>query len=418
MNQIRYIFIPQSPSKNKFNKLKIKYFPTFSKSMKFCLLGWFFVMNFSLFAQMKLSSVLPLNDRPSMNSNFENSVVLDNDSSGLVYLNYISGDTLMLRRKSETIDQRYFLVLKGFDMENGLEHCLVKKNNRIFVLNRVNNTLHSFDFEGHGSVVKCKKLSETKIQLSKKEKLIRIEKDQRNVYLVSYDFQRRFQKFYLLNSETNAVKLLYSQYNPFVEIFFSDPNVSNYSFYNNKLALTNFYTGNTLIVDLMNSHVDTVKLPYSLNKKSPSYNNLNQLSNQYNKHPTWANYDSLMNLVYNYNHIANVYFFNDSTIVMIFRFKDMNSAPFNMMGVHLRTQRTIFTQKSHPKRSVSEIVTQQNMPIYLGFETSNYIGDGVIYVYKKMPELNKYDSREFYNKMNDQFFNKTGTFLLYKFEAD
>ena len=54
------------------------------------------------------------------------------------------------------------------------------------------------------------------------------------------------------------------------------------------------------------------------------------------------------------------------------------------------------------------------MPIYLGFEESNYIGDGIIYVYKEMPELNKYDFGGFFNKMNELGGSKIGTFVMYK----
>jgi hypothetical protein len=54
------------------------------------------------------------------------------------------------------------------------------------------------------------------------------------------------------------------------------------------------------------------------------------------------------------------------------------------------------------------------MPIFLRHEESNYIGDGTIYVYKEIPELNKHNSMEFYDIINQEWGPKMGAFILYK----
>jgi len=367
-----------------------------------------------LSGQIKPISVIPLNDRLMLKGLYKHPILLGNDSNGIFYLNYISGDTLMLKRQSETTCQSIVVVLKDFDLKNGLQHCIVKNKDRIILLNRSNNSIQCYDCKGNGSITECTKLSDTKVELEKNEKLLRIEKDNLNIYLVSYNFKNRCQKFYLLKPENNATKLLFSNYNPFLEIFFSDPNVSNYSFYNNKLSLTDFYSGNTLIIDLLNSRVDSVKLPGILNEKLPSYGTFERLNNKYDKHSTWANYDSLMNLVRNYNHVINSFFLDDSTILISFYFVDTKLAPFDMIGINVLTKRAIFNQKRIKIKSGSDTVNLMNMPIFIGFEESNFIGDGIIYVYKEMPELNKDDFVGFFNKMNQIGGPNLGMFVLYK----
>lgn len=367
-----------------------------------------------LSGQIRPISVLPVKDSLTQKIHPGHPIVLANDSNGLFYFNYFSKDTLMLRRQSGTSFQNYFILSKDFNANDGLQHCIVKDKNRIILLNQSNNSIQCYDCKGNGSLVGCTKLSEFKLELGKKERLIRIERDDEHVYLVSYNFNSRCQMFYLLDAEKKATKLLYSSFNPFVEIFFSDDNVSNYSFYNNKLALTDFYSGNTLMINLLNSHIDTVKLPVMLTAKRPSLAAFDKLNNKYNKHATWANYNSLMTLVYNYNHISNSFFLNDSTLLITFRFKDINSAPFDMIAVNVITERAIFKQKSYQKNYGSETINLTNLLIYIGNEEANYFGDGTIYVYKEMPELNKYDSREFFNKMNELGGSKIGTFIMYK----
>ncbi len=367
-----------------------------------------------LSGQIRPISVLQIKDSLEQNSRQGHPIVLENDSNGLFYFNYFSKDTLMLRRQSGTSFQNYFIVSKDFNANDGLQHCIVKDKNRIILLNQSNNSIQCYECKGNGSLVRCTKLSEFKLELVKKERLIRMERDNQNIYLVSYNFNSHSQKFYLLNAENKATKLLYSSFNPFVEIFFSDDNVSNYSFYNNKLALTDFYSGNTLMINLLNSHVDTVKMPVVLNAKRTSLGTFEKLNNKYNKHATWANYDSLMNLGYNYNHTINSFFLNDSLLLITVRFMDLNSAPFEMIAININTQRAIFKQRRTQKKYGSEIVNLLNMPIYLGFEESNYIGDGIIYVYKEMPKLNKYDFGGFFNKMNELGGSKIGTFVMYK----
>ena len=320
----------------------------------------------------------------------------------------------MFKRHSETSSQNFVLKLKDFDANNGLQHCIVKDKNRIILLNRSNNSIQCYDFKGNGIVKGYTILSDTKVKLENSEKLIRIERDNQNIYLVAYNLKSRCQKFYLFNPENSTIKLLYSHFNPFIEIFFSDDNVSNYSFYNNKLALTDFYSGNTLIINLLNTHVDTVKLPYILNAKRPSLGTFDKLNNKYIKHTTWANYDSLMNLVYKYNTITNSFFLNDSTLLLSISFIDPNLAPFDLIGVNVFTKKTIFKQERTKKKYGSETVTLSTLPIYIRFEESNNFGDGIIYVYKEMPELNKYDFREFFNQINELGGSKIGTFIIYK----
>ena len=159
-------------------------------------------------------------------------------------------------------------------------------------------------------------------------------------------------------------------------------------------------------------HIDTVKLPVILNEKQPSYGTSEKLINKYEKHPTWANCDSLMNLVYKYNTVTNSFFLNDSTLLISISFINPNLAPFDIIGVNVITQRTIFKQERTKKKYGSETVTLTNLPIYIRFEEVNYIGDGTIYVYKEMPELNKYDFREFFNQTEQFGGSKIGTFVL------
>lgn len=320
----------------------------------------------------------------------------------------------MFKRHSETSSQNFALKLKDFDVNNGLQHCIVKHKDKIILLNLSNYSIQCYDFKGNGSFKGYTILTDIKVKLENSEKLIRIERDNQNVYLVSYNSKSRCQKFYLFNPENSTIKLLYSNFNPFIEIFFSDPNVSNYSFYNNKLALTDFYSGNTLIINLLDSHVDTVKLPYILNAKRPSLGTFDKLNNKYNKHATWANYDSLMNLVYKYNTTTNSFLINDSTLLITVSFTDVNLAPFDMIAVNSSTERAIFKQKSYQKNYGSATINLSNLLIYIGNEEANYFGDGTIYVYKEMPELNKYDSREFFSQMNELGGTKIGTFIMYK----
>ncbi len=360
-------------------------------------------------------SVIPLKDRLTLKSrNRQHPIILGNDSNGLFYLNYISGDTLMFRRYSETSSQNFALKLKDFDLNNGLQHCIVKDKNKIILLNLSNNSIQCYDFKGNGSFKGHPILSDTKVKLENSEKLIRIERDNQNVYLVSYNSKSRCQKFYLFNPENSTIKLLYSYFNPFIEIFFLDDNVSNYSFYNNKLALTDFYSGNTLIINLLNTHIDTIKLPYILNAKRPSLGTFDKLNNKYYKNATMANFDSMMNLVYTYNRLVNSFFLDDSVILIFINFIDLNAAPFDMIAVNVSNQNGVFKQRYLNIKTGSETVNLANLPIYIGNEESNYFGDGTIYVYKEMPELNKYDFVGFFNQMNELGGSKIGTFVLYK----
>lgn len=367
-----------------------------------------------LSGQIRPISVLKIKDSLIQNSRQGHPIVLANDSNGLFYFNYFSKDTLMLRRQSGASYQNYFILSKDFNANDGLQHCIVKDKNRIILLNQSNNSIQCYDCKGNGSLVECTKLSEFKLELGKKERLIRMERDNQNIYLVSYNFNSHSQKFYLLNAENKAMKLLYSSFNPFVEIFFSDDNVSNYSFYNNKLALTDFYSGNTLMINLLNSHVDTVKMPIVLNAKRPSLGTLERLVNRYDKYPTMANFDSMMNLIYNYNRLVNSFFLDDSVILIFINFIDPNAAPFDMIALNVSNQKAIFKQRYLNIKSGSETVKITNLPIYIGNEESNYFGDGIIYVYKEMPELNKYDFGGFFNKMEQVGGSKIGTFVMYK----
>jgi hypothetical protein len=397
--------------------MKFKYCPQIFKISRLTVLGLFIFSYSWLSGQIKPISVIPLKDRLTLKSrNGQHPIILGNDSNGLFYLNYISisGDTLMLRRQSETSSQNFALKLKDFDVNNGLQHCIVKDKNKIILLNLSNNSIQCYDFKENGSFKGYTILSDTKVKLENSEKLIRIERDNQNVYLVSYNSKSRCQKFYLLNPENSTIKLLYSHFNPFIEIFFSDDNVSNYSFYNNKLALTDFYSGNTLIINLLNTHVDTVKLPYILNAKRPSLGTFDKLNNKYNKHATMANFDSMVNLVYNYNRLVNSFFLGDSVILIFINFMDPNLAPFDMIAVNLSNQKAVLKQRYLNIKSGLETVNLANLPIYIGNEESNYFGDGTIYVYKEMPELNKYDFGEFFNQINQLGGSKIGTFIMYK----
>ncbi len=78
---------------------------------------------------MKAIKAISLNDRHLNEGQYP--IVLGNDSNGVFYLDYVSGDTVMLKRQSETTSQNHFAVLKDFDLKNGLKHCIVKKNDRI-----------------------------------------------------------------------------------------------------------------------------------------------------------------------------------------------------------------------------------------------------------------------------------------------
>jgi hypothetical protein len=395
--------------------LKIKFCPHIFKISILSILGLFIFSCSWLSGQIKPIAAIPLHDKHKLQSkNGQHSIILSNDSNGLFYLNYISGDTLILRRQSETSSQNFALKLKNFDVNNGLQHCIVKHKDRIILLNRSNNSIQCYEFKGSENTAGYAIFSDTKVKLENTEKLIRIERDNQNVYLVSYNSKSRSQKFYRFNPENSTIKLLYSYFNPFLEIFFSDHNVSNYSFYNNKLALTDFYSGNSLIINLLNTHIDTVKLPYILNEKRPSLGTFDKLNNKYNKHATWANYDSLMNLVIDYNHLINSFFLNDSTLLITVRFIVPNLAPFNMIAVNAISQRAIFKQKCTQEKYGTETINLTNLPIFLGFEETNYFGDGTIYVYLEMPELNKYDAREFFNHMYQLGGSKIGTFVLYK----
>lgn len=367
--------------------------------------------------QIKPISAITLKDRSKIASHRQHPIILSNDSQGIFYLNYVAGDTLMFKRKTDTTSLNYFLVLKDFDLSGGLQHCIIKTKDRIFLLNRLKNSIQYYDCKDNGVATEFIKLTVQKVELDPNERFLRIEKDRLNVYLVSYDFKKRYQKFYLLNTENKDLELLYSVYNPFLEIFFSMANVSNYSIYNNKLALTDFYTGNSLIIDLSNSQVvDSVQFTGVLNENTPTFEKYYKLSKRYNKRSSWANYDSLMNLAFQYNHTINSFFLNDSTLLITARFIDPNSAPYNLIGIHIPTEKSIFKQRRINKMEASEIVQLSNMPIYLGFEESNYLGDGVISVYKEMPELNKYNLRDFLNKMEQQGAHKIGTFVFYKMQ--
>lgn len=367
--------------------------------------------------QIKPITAIPLKDRSNIASHRQHPIVLSNDSQGTFYLNYVAGDTLMFKRKTDTTSLNYFLVLKDFDLSGGLQHCIIKTKDRIFLLNRLKSSIQYYDCKDNGVATEFIKLTVQKVELDPNERFLRIEKDRLNVYLVSYDFKKRYQKFYLLNTENKDLELLYSVYNPFLEIFFSMANVSNYSFYNNKLALTDFYTGNSLIIDLSNYQVvDSVQFPGVLNENTPTFEKYYKLSKRYNKRSSWTNYDSLMNLAFQYNHTINSFFLNDSTLLITARFRDPNSAPYNLIGIHIPTEKSIFKQRRINKMEASEIVQLSNMPIYLGFEESNYLGDGVISVYKELPELNKYNLRDFLNKMEQQGAHKIGTFVFYKMQ--
>jgi hypothetical protein len=359
-------------------------------------------------------AVIPLTDRIVKKSDENHPIILSNDSSGVFYLNQIYRDSLTFKKLSETSSENFVIALTDFDVKIGLQHTVVKDKNKIILLNLRKGSIQSYDCKSHGNITRCPQISNTKIKLDKYERLVRIEKDNQNVYLLSYNFKSSCQNFYRLNTENNAIKLLYVNYNPFVEIFFSDDNVSNYSFYNNKLALTDFYTGNTLIINLSNSHIDSVKAPFVLCKKPPTLATFHSLKQQYEKHNTWANYDSLMNLVYNYNRTVNSFFLNDTTLLIVVRFKDLNSGPFEMIAVNVSTQRTLFEQSSHRATSAKDTVNLSNMPIFLRHEESNYNGDGTIYVYKEIPELNKHNSMEFYDIINQEWGPKMGAFILYK----
>jgi len=371
-----------------------------------------------LSAQIKPISILKIEDKSLLINNDRNPIFLSNDSNGVFFLNNIYKDTLKFRRISGSISHDYFITLKSFDLSDGLRHCILKKKDRIILLNRLNNSIEFYSCTEQGIISECSNIFNIYIDLNRNEKLIRIEKDNDNIYLVSYDFKSNCQNFYLLRPETKYKELLYSNYNPFIKIFFSDENVSNYSFFNNKLALTDLYSGNSIIIDLNNAHTDSIKLPFILNEKMPLISTFERLNNKYDKSSTTSNYDSLMSLVVNYNHVINSYFLNDSTIFIVFYFFDQKQVHNDMIGIDLSTRKAIFEQKRIQIDFISETVNISNMPIFIGYERANYIGDGSIYVYKELPELNKNNWKEFLNKMNQFDGSKIGTFIMYKYVSE
>lgn len=366
-----------------------------------------------LSAQVKPISVFPLPNKNLHEGKNSHPIPLSNDSDGLFYFDYFFGDTAMFGKLSETSPKNYFVVTKDFRGINDLQHCILKDKNRLVALNLNTRSIQSFDCKGDERTNECKPLKDFKLNFDKNERPIRIEKDRQNIYLVSYNFDSHCQNFHLFNVEKGTLKLLYSNFDPFVEIFFLDPNVSNYSFYNSKLALTDFYSGNTLIINLLNSHIDTIKLPVLINEKQPTLSAFERLNSKYKKSSSMANYLALSSLKQDFNHVVNTYFLNDSTLLMNVRFKDINSAPFDLLTVNLFSQKVMTKQRRIGKTPISDTIKLSNMPIYLGFEESNYIGDGIIYVYKKMPALNQYNLRDFLNTM-EQHGQKIGSFLLYQ----
>lgn len=400
----------------KLTKVKFNFYKFDFKFSSICFLGLLLSTYIRLSAQIKPTSILKIEDRSLLVNNDRNPILLSNDSNGVFYFNSIYKDTLKFRRISGSISHDYFITLKSFDLSDGLSHCILKNEDRIILLNRLNNSIEFYNCTEQGIITECSNVFNIYIDLNSNEKLIRIEKDNENVYLVSYDFKSNFQNFYLLRPETKSKELLYSNYNPYVKIFFSDDNVSNYSFFNNKLALTDFYSGNSLIIDLTNIHIDSIKLPFTLNEKMPLISTFERLNNKFDKSSTASNYDSLMSLVVNYNHVINSYLLNDSTIFIVFYFFDQKQVHNDMIGIDISTRKAIFEQKRIQINSISESVNISNIPIYIGYERSNYIGDGWIYVYKELPELNKYNWIDFLNKMNQFDGSKIGSFIMYKYK--
>lgn len=366
-----------------------------------------------LSAQIKPISVLPLPNSLTHENQHGQPIPLENDHHGFFYFNCFSGDTLIFKNQSATSISTYFIVTSDIESNDDLQHCLVKNENSIILLNRHTNSIESYHFEGQESVHTCKKLSTFKLVLEKNERPIRIEKDQQHVYLVSYNVDSHRQNFYELNANNSTMKLRYSHYDPFVEIFFLDPNVSNYSFYNHRLALTDFYTGNTLIVDLLNAHVDSIKFPEKISETTPLLSTFERLNNKYQKSSTMSNYLALTQLVHDYHHVINSYLINDSMLIINVRFKDPNLAPFDVIGVNLTTEKMQFKQRRISRIPDSETVNLSNIPIYLGFEESNYIGDGKIYIHKSLPELNQFNLRDFLNAIGQHDGPKISNFVTY-----
>ena len=364
-------------------------------------------------AQIKPISVLPLPKNRLHEGQHGQPIPLENDHHGFFYFDCFSKDTLFFKNQTDTSTTTYFIISNDVDKNDDLQHCIVKNNNSIILLNRYTKFIESYHFEGQGSVIACKKQWSFNVALQKNERPIRIEKDQQHVYMVSYNADSHRQNFYYLDANHSTIKQIYSHFDPFVEIFFLDPNVSNYSFYNHRLALTDFYTGNTLIVDLLNAHVDSIKFPEKINETTPLLSTFERLNNKYQKSSTMSNYLALTQLVHDYHHVINSYLINDSMLIINVRYKDPNSAPFEMIGVNISTQKMQFKQRRINKIAASEMVSLSNMPIYLGFEESNYIGNGIIYVHKKMPALNEYNLRNFLNAIEQQDGPKIGNFIGY-----
>lgn len=397
----------------KLTKVKFNNFLLVKKISSLSFVGLLILSSSSVIGQITPISVHYLNDSLNLSSNSFNPIILSNDSQGIFYLENIYNNSLKFKSQSESKSQSYILTLNNFNLNDGLKHSIVKIKDKIIILNRSNNSIQCIDI--NRSIKKFDTTNLHEFQLEQNEKIIRIETDNQNVYLVSYDFKTRNQKFYIFKPENNSLELVYSNFNPFLEIFYSDDNISNYSFCNNKLIVSDFYSGQSVIIDIKNSHIDTINLPLILNEKRPSLGTFIRLKNNYDKSPTMSNYDSLFNLVNNYNHVVNSFLLDDSTILISVRFINQNSASFDIICLDLLSQKTIFKQRRITIKSISESVNLYNLPIYIGNEELNYIGDGVIYVYKEMPRLNKYDWREFLNQMNDLNSAKIGTFIMYKY---
>ena len=155
------------------------------------------------------AAVIPLTDRIVKKSDENHPIILSNDSSGVFYLNQIYRDSLTFKKLSETSSQNFVIALTDFDVKIGLQHTVVKDKNKIILLNLRKGSIQSYGCKSHGNITRCPQISNTKIKLDKYERLVRIEKDNQNVYLLSYNFKSSCQKFYLLNTENNAIKLLY-----------------------------------------------------------------------------------------------------------------------------------------------------------------------------------------------------------------
>ncbi len=314
-------------------------------------------------------------------------------------------DSICIVKTENNSIHKIYVGNNAFD----LSHSVVEFKNTIYILDKLKKTA----FLTH-NYTNCKSIS---LNLEKEEEALQIINDANGVYLVSYNFLSKSLHFRSFIDSSSAFTPIFRFYYPMAELFYSDPYFSNFSFQNQLLRISEPFTGKIYQIQLANLVIDTFDFCLKLNPTYPHLGTYERLNNQYNKSPTTHNYDSLMALTRKYNYIHNIFSINDSILLAsIYKSNPGDTQISDYIILNLKTHIIELKQNHLTPIKPTDTVSLSNLPIYIGFEQFNTIGDGGIFIQKTIPQINTINFREYFNALNNPLKTGIPSILIYEYK--